>query len=113
MKTYLITTRAYMKDYYNSEYWIDENIVGTRRIEAGSTNEAFEIFLKKIQESGIVSVSKNALKNKRPVYIDIMGNVQIGWCITGSVLFENECSKAKRKYVELWVEIEEVSIPEF
>ena len=113
MKTYLLTTRAYMKDYYNSEYWIDENIVGTRRIEAGSANEAFEIFREKIQESGIVSVSKNALKNKKPVYIDLMGNVQIGWCVTASALFENEYSKAKRKYVELWVEIEEVSIPEF
>ena len=32
METYLITTRAYMKDYYNGDFWIDENIVGTRRI---------------------------------------------------------------------------------
>lgn len=113
MKTYLVTAKATMKDYYKGDFWIDENIVGSTRIEAGSTSEAFDLFIDKTREIGIVDISKNALKNKRPVYIDIMGNVQIGWCITGSVLFENEYSKAKRKFVDLWVEIEEVSIPEF
>ena len=113
MKTYLITTKTYMKDYYNGDFWIDENIVGSVRIEAGSTGEALDLFIDKTLEIGFVNVSKNALKNKRPIYNDIMGNVQIGWCITGSVLFENEYSMEKKKYVDLWVEIEEVSIPEF
>lgn len=112
MKTYLITTRVYMKDFYNRDFWIDENIVRTRRIEAGSANEAFELFIEKIKELGIVDISKNALKNKRPVYIDLVGNVQIvqsGWCVMGSVLFEN----GKRKYMDLLIEIEKLSIPEF
>ena len=113
MKTYLISTKIYMKDYYNGEFWIDENIIRSMRIEAGSTNEAFDIFIENIQESGVVNISKTALKNKRPVYNDLMGIVQIGWCITGSVLFENKFSKSKRKYANLWVEIEQVSIPEF
>lgn len=113
MNKYLITAKVYMKDYYGGEFWIDENIIGSVRLEAGSTTEAFALFLDKTQEIGIIDISKNALKNKRPVYIDIMGNVQIGWCVTGSVLFENEYSRAKKKYVDLWAEIEQVSIPEF
>ena len=32
---------------------------------------------------------------------------------TASVLFENEYARAKRKYVNLWVEIEEILIPKF
>lgn len=113
MKTYLITAKAYMKDYCKGDFWIDENIIGSVRLEAGSVKEAFEIFIGKTRELGIIDISKNALKNKRPVYIDIMGNVQIGWCVTASTLFENGYSTAKRKYINLWVEIEEISIPEF
>lgn len=113
MKTYLITTKLYMKDYYNGDFWIDEKLIKPKRIKADSVRECFEKFIKEIQGKNGIFVSKNAIKNKRAWYNDIFGNLQIGWIITDNIFIDVGINEYSTKYFDMFVEIEELSIPEF
>lgn len=114
MNKYLITTKVYKKGYYNGEFfWREEKRIQPIKIEAISANEAFELFTEKIQKNGIVSISKNALKNKNPLYGDLLGNLQIGWIITDNIFIDVGINEYSTKYFDMFVEIEELSIPEF
>lgn len=113
MKTYLITTKLYMKDYYNGDFWIDEKLIKPKRIKADSVRECFEKFIKEIQGKNGIFVSKNAIKNKRAWYNDIFGNLQIGWTMTANSYVDVGNYDYKLKYLDMWIKIEEISIPEF
>ena len=109
MKTYVFNTVASMKSYNYKKYWIDPEIVRELAFNSDTLSEALEMYIDRVNEAGIVTISKNAMKNKSPMYIDIDGEaVQKGYVITAKTYIEDRSENIScYQYCELWVEIYE------
>lgn len=61
-----------------------------------------------------ISISDNAIKNKKPMYIDTRGIVkQIGYVVTGKTEFQSDSDQWVSNYIDLWIEILTVVETEF
>lgn len=106
MKTYIFRTTTTMKEYNSKHWWIDGNIVPEKTIQAESVAAALEEYRESVEYDNCISISRNALKARRPMYVDTKGGEkQIGYVITGQAEFETENYCWKKQYVDLWVEI--------
>ena len=115
MNSYLFKTAATMKEYNASKWWIDRDIIRNKSIQAEDVKKALEIYAAEVNKSYEAHISRNALKDKSPMYIDTSEGVkQIGYVITASSLFDKgDYSGFTTQYFDLWIEILTVNDTEF
>lgn len=117
MKSYIVKTTATMKEYNNKMWWIDPNSVEEIRITAENITKALEKYREAVkEEKHYITISNNALKNKKPMYIDTKDGEtkQVGYVITGKAKFKNRYNyRWSTQYIDLWVSIITVVNTEF
>lgn len=96
-----------MKDYNRDKWWIDNGIIGEKIITADSTAEALDKYVKSVESDDYTTITKNAIKNKRAMYIDNKSGEaeQCGYVITASQYFQDEDGKLSKQYIDLWITI--------
>ena len=108
MNNYLFKTAATMKEYNAGKWWIDRDIIRNKSIQAEDVNKALAIYAEEVNKGYMTEISRNALKNKSPMYIDTSdGRVkQVGYVVTASSLFDKgDYSGFSKQYFDLWIEI--------
>lgn len=60
-----------MKEYNNKKWYIDGGIVSDMRIDADSVENALEIYRERVEEKHCIIISKNAIKNKSEMFVDL------------------------------------------
>lgn len=115
MKTYIFKTTTTMKEYNSKHWWIDGNIVPEKTITAESVAAALEEYRELVEYDNCISISRNAIKARRPMYVDLKtgGEKQVGYVITGKAEFETENYRWCKQYVDLWVEIAVIADADF
>lgn len=105
---YIFKTTATMKEYNNKKWYIDGGIVSDMRINADSVENALEIYRERVKEKHYITISKNAIKNKSEMFVDLSngGVKQVGYVITGKTEFDRgDYSGYSTQYIDLWVTI--------
>ena len=105
---YIFKTTATMKEYNNKKWYIDGGIVSDMRIDADSVENALEIYREQVKEKHCITISKNAIKNKSEMFVDLSGGgaKQVGYVITGKTEFDRgDYSGYSTQYIDLWVTI--------
>lgn len=115
MKTHIFKTTATMKEYNRRKWWIDGNVVTEKRITAESLKAALDQFAEMVEEKHYITISRNALSNKSPMFIDgaVGEPVQVGYVITGKTDFQDDFGRWSGQYIDLWIEILSVSPVDF
>lgn len=104
---YIFKTKATMKDYNCTKWFIDPGIVSEMRINADSVERAFSVYRSRAEECG-VSISQNALKAKSAMFVDMPDGSakQVGYVITGKTEFDKgDYTGWSTQYIDLWVTI--------
>ena len=103
----IFKTSATMKDYNKDKWWIDRGIIGEKIITADSTAEAFDKYVKLVESDDYTTITKNAIKNKRAMYIDNENGdaEQCGYVITASQYFQDDDGNLSKQYIDLWITI--------
>lgn len=106
---YRLDTTATLKERDHGHWWIDKNIVKPVVVTASSITDALKQYRDIVNKQFYVSISDNALKAKRGMYIDLAngGADQIGYVITGATDFDTGNGKSVKRYVDLWISIVE------
>lgn len=108
IKHYRFETSCTMKPYNEKKYWIDGDSVRPKIILAKNLKSALIIYCDKLEKDDYMTVSKNAILNKQPMYKDgLTGPEQVGYVITGKTDIENTV-----QYIDLWAEITIAKYPE-
>ena len=96
-----------MKPYNNKNWWIDSGIVRDITVTADNIQEALEKYSEILSEKYDIDISKNALKNKEPMYRDTKDGeaYQCGYVITAKTDFNNDYKGWVTQYIELWVAV--------
>lgn len=104
-----------MKEYNSKHWWIDGNIITEKVITAENLPAALEEYRERVENDHYITISRNALKEKRPMYVALKtgGEKQVGYVITGRTEFETQNYKWCKQYVDLWVEIVTVTDTDF
>ena len=104
---FIFKTSATMKDYNKNKWWIDRGIIGEKIIAADSTAEAIDKYVKSVESDDYTTITKNAIKNKKAMYIDNESGEaeQCGYVITASQDFQDEDGKLSKQYIDLWITI--------
>ena len=105
---YIFKTTATMKEYNNKKWYIDGGIVSDMRINADSVENALEIYREQVEEKHYITISKNAIKNKSEMFVDLSngGVKQVGYVITGKTEFDKgNYTGYSTQYIDLWVTI--------
>ena len=104
---FIFKTSATMKDYNKNKWWIDRGIIGEKIIAADSTAEAIDKYVKSVESDDYTTITKNAIKNKKAMYIDNESGEaeQCGYVITASQDFQDEDGKVSKQYIDLWITI--------
>ena len=104
---FIFKTSATMKDYNSNKWWIDEGIIGEKIITADSTAEALDKYVKSVESGDYTTITKNAIKNKKAMYIDNESGdaEQCGYVITASQYFQDDDGKVSKQYIDLWITI--------
>lgn len=105
---YIFKTTATMKEYNNKKWYIDSGIVSDMRIDADSVENALEIYRERVEEKNYIDISKNAMKNKSEMFVDLSdgGTKQVGYVITGKTAFDKgDYTGYCTQYIDLWVTI--------
>lgn len=102
--TFLFKTQLEMKPQDRKRWYID-NYVSNIQISACNLGDALDGYVSCLETVGI-TVSKNALKNKEPMYKDFKDGStrQVGYVLTGKTSFDND-NGCVDKYIDIWVEI--------
>ena len=104
---FIFKTSATMKDYNRDKWWIDEGIIREKIITADSTAEALDKYVKLVESDDYTTITKNAIKNKKAMYIDNENGEaeQCGYVITASQYFQDDDGKVSKQYIDLWITI--------
>lgn len=116
MSIYRFETNATMKEYNNKKWWIDGGIIRSIEVKADNIEKALQLWRNEVEARDYIQISNNALRTCRAMYIDDEnGNaLQIGYIITGKTEFEkDDYTGYSTQYIDLWVKIEIVTIPNF
>lgn len=110
MKNFLFKTDTTIND---NNYWIDRDYIKQMNIEAETVKEALNIYAEDIEERFYVNISKSALKNKDIMYrhSKTKESFQVGYVISALTEIQRDNGSWVKKYLSLWVEIEEVISP--
>ena len=99
------TTTA-MKPYNNKKWWISDNIIRRKTIEAKNLSEALKKYQDEVTNKDYITISDTALKRKSPMFVDTKnGSPQVGYVITGSTDFDDNGRGWVKQYIDLWVTI--------
>ena len=105
---YLFNTITTMKEYNREKWWIDSDIIKPIEIIAGTISEALNKYAEHVKNT-CIDVSKTAIKNKAGMYRDTPeGTKQIGYVMTGSMLFQNDDYTWTKQYIDLWIQIDTI-----
>lgn len=105
---YIFRTQTTMKEYNHKKWYIDSDIISEKRISADSVENALEIYREQVEEEHYISISKNAIKNKSEMFVDMPDGdaKQVGYVITGKTEFDKgDYTGYSTQYVDLWVTI--------
>ena len=108
MNNYIFKTTATMKAHNNKKWWIDSNIVGEIRVTADNLKTAIEKYRETVMSRDYIEISRNAIKNKNPMFVDDEGGIarQVGYVITGKTKFDKgDYTGYSTQYIDLWVTI--------
>lgn len=106
MKNYILKTYTTMKEYNQSKYWINSDIVKEYFITAENINQALKMYVERVKNDAYIEITKNAIKTKKPMFIDTSnGTLQTGYVITGITEIEKDYCNYTKQYIDLWVEI--------
>lgn len=113
MNTYLVKPCCTMKEYNRDKWFIMSDIMKEREIAADSVNECLALFRELAYNESYITISKSAIKNKRPMYIDTAAGVkQVGFVLTGLTEFEDRDNrKYSKQYIDIWLTIQLVHNP--
>ena len=92
----------------NKKWYIDGGIVSDMRINADSVENALEIYRERVEEKHYITISKNAIKNKSEMFVDLSDGSakQVGYVITGKTEFDRgDYTGYSTQYIDLWVTI--------
>lgn len=116
MATYRFETVTTMKPYNNKKWYVDPDMVRPVEVQADSVTEALNLWRNIMQERDYIEISRNAMRNKQPMYQDYKDGrtEQVGYVITGKTEFyKGDYTGYTKQYIELWVHITVVTIPNF
>lgn len=116
MATYRFETTTTMKPYNCKKWWIASDMVRSIEVQADSVTEALNLWRNIVQERDYIEISRNAIRNKQPMYIDYKDGrtEQVGYVITGKTDFDKgDYTGYTKQYIELWVHITVVTVPDF
>ena len=105
---YIFKTTATMKEYNNKKWYIDGDIISDMCINADSVKNALEIYRERVKEKNYIDISKNAMKNKSEMFVDLSGGgaKQVDYVITGKTEFDKgDYTGYSTQYIDLWVTI--------
>lgn len=105
---YIFKTTATMKEYNHKKWFIDADIISDMRINADSVENALEIYRERVEEKHDITISKNAIKNKSEMFVDLSGGgaKQVGYVITGKTEFDKgDYTGYSTQYIDLWVTV--------
>lgn len=104
---FIFKTSVTMKNYNSDKWWIDEGIIKEKIITADSTAEALDKYVKSVESDDYTTITKNAIKNKKAMYIDNESGEaeQCGYVITASQDFQDDDGKLSKQYIDLWITI--------
>ena len=105
---YIFRTQATMKEYNLEKWYIDSDIISEKHISADSLENALEIYREQVEEEHYISISKNAIKNKSKMFVDMPDGdaKQVGYVITGKTEFDKgDYTGYSTQYIDLWVTI--------
>lgn len=110
MTKYLFESTCTMKDRDRKKWWIDCDCIERKTIKADNIKQALLEYRDIVNKDYCITISNNALKNKKPMYIDDPSGApkQCGYVLTGSTLFET-MGKWIEKYIDIWVNISIIS----
>lgn len=113
MKTYLFITTTTVKPIDKKKWWIDNKLVSNMYIHANNLHDALKEYQKRIENDYAITISNHAIKNREPIFRDDKnGNsFQVGYIITGKTLFDNGRRGWINRYIDLWIEIQEIYNP--
>lgn len=103
---YTFDTTTTMKPYNNKKWWICDDIIRRKIIEAKNLSEALKKYQDEVEDKDYIIISDTALKRKSPMFVDIPGgSKQVGYVITGATDFDNNGRGWVKQYIDLWVTI--------
>lgn len=110
---YQFETTATMKPHNKKKWWIDSGIIRKITVEADSLAQALKQYRKTVYERDYIEISKNALKNKAPMYRDDKEgfSYQCGYVITAKTDFNNDYRGWVTQYIDLWVTVNIITNP--
>lgn len=115
MNTYLFKTSACVKPCDYKKWWVDRKVIGDFTVQSDSFLNAIAEFAENCNGKGY-SISKNAIKNRQPIYHDSRKGdpVQTGFVFSAkTIFFDENRGKWINKYIDLWVDIFMISVPNF
>lgn len=105
---YIFKTKATMKEYNRKNWYIYADIISDMRINADNVENALEIYRELVKEKHHISISRNAVKNKSEMFVDLPDRCtkQVGYVITGETAFDKgDYTGYSTQYIDLWVTI--------
>ena len=103
---YTFDTPTTMKPYNRDKWWICDDIIKHKTIEAKNLSEALKKYQDKVTNEDYITISDTALKRKNPMFVDTdKGAKQVGYVITGSTDFNDNGRGWVKQYIDLWVTI--------
>ena len=103
---YTFHTTTTMKPYNNKKWWISDDIIRRKTIEAKNLSEALKKYQDEVMNKDYITISDTALKRKSPMFVDTdKGSKQVGYVITGSTDFDDNGRGWVKQYIDLWVTI--------
>ena len=116
MATYRFDTTTTMKPHNREKWWIAPDMVRPIEVQADSVTEALNLWRNIVQERDYIEISRNAIRNKQPMYTEYKDGrtERTGYVITGKTDFDKgDYTGYCSQYIELWVHIAVVTIPDF
>lgn len=114
MNKYMFRTTATMKKYNSRQWYITPDIIRTKYIDAENMREALDKYARNVSSKDYIDISKTALRNKDPMYIDTTeGPRQIGYVITGKTEMQREDCTWTTQYIDLWISVDIITPADF
>ena len=115
MRKFEFKTTTTMKEYNARKWWIDSGIIRPITISAENLKAALHKYAEYCYNTAYIEVSKNALRTKSPMYVDLKTgeSKQVGYVITGKSEFQRDDYSWSTQYIDLWVTITEVTDIDF
>lgn len=114
MNRYMFRTTATMKEYNRRQWYINPDVIPTKYIDESNLSEALDQYAWSVSTNEYIDISKNALRNKQPMFIDMPeGPRQVGYVITGKTEMQRDDGSWTTQYIDLWISIDIITRADF